>query len=168
VFSLIRSRASLAKHVEQRVASSEEECCLALTLEAANTAVVASLAKSRELGVLSVVAVYDEVGRSRRSSRWMGHALREFSLRRIRRGLPRRQAATQDLADANAMQPETFWHSFLKRETRSHLISAYNNAKKMSRLMRVRSLLENDMALMRSEYDKHLEPLVLPTQSGIR
>ena len=87
-----------------------------LTLEAANTAVAASLAKSRELGVLSVVAVYDEGGTLKALATMDGARFTgvQFAMDKAWTSA-RRQAKTQDLADANAMQPETFWHSFLKQ-----------------------------------------------------
>jgi uncharacterized protein GlcG (DUF336 family) len=87
-----------------------------VTLEAANAAVVASVAKSRELGVLSVVAVYDEGGTLKALATMDGARYTgvQFALDKAWTAA-RRQAATQDLADANAMQPETFWHSFLKQ-----------------------------------------------------
>jgi uncharacterized protein GlcG (DUF336 family) len=87
-----------------------------LTLEAANAAVAASLTKSRELGVLSVVAVYDEGGvlkalATMDGARYTGV---QFALDKAWTAT-RRQAATQDLADAMAMGPEMNWHSFLKQ-----------------------------------------------------
>ena len=87
-----------------------------LTLEAANTAVVASLAKSRELGVLSVVAVYDEGGTLKALATMDGARFTgvQFALDKAWTAA-RRGAATQDLADANASAPETGWHSFLKQ-----------------------------------------------------
>jgi len=87
-----------------------------LTLEAANTAVVASLAKSKELGVLSVVAVYDEGGTLKALATMDGARYTGvfFAMDKAWTAA-RRQAATQDLADANAMAPETSWHSFLKQ-----------------------------------------------------
>ena len=87
-----------------------------LTLEAANMAVVASLAKSKELGILSVVAVYDEGGTLKALATMDGARFTgvQFALDKAWTAA-RRQAATQALADANAMQPETFWHSFLKQ-----------------------------------------------------
>jgi uncharacterized protein GlcG (DUF336 family) len=87
-----------------------------LTLEAANTAVAASLAKSRELGVLSVVAVYDEGGTLKALSTMDGARFTGVSFAMDKAWTAaRRQAATQDLADANATAPETMWHSFLKQ-----------------------------------------------------
>jgi uncharacterized protein GlcG (DUF336 family) len=87
-----------------------------LTLDAANTAVVASLAKSRELGVLSVVAVYDEGGTLKALSTMDGARFTgvQFALDKAWTAA-RRQAATQDLADANAIGPDMNWHSFLKQ-----------------------------------------------------
>jgi uncharacterized protein GlcG (DUF336 family) len=86
------------------------------TLEAANAAVVASLAKSRELGVLSVVAVYDEGGTLKALATMDGARYTgvQFALDKAWTAA-RRQAATQDLADANANGPEMNWHSFLKQ-----------------------------------------------------
>jgi uncharacterized protein GlcG (DUF336 family) len=87
-----------------------------LTLEAANTAVAASLTKSKELGVLSVVAVYDEGGTLKALATMDGARFTGVSFAMDKAWTAaRRQAATQDLADANAMAPETFWHSFLKQ-----------------------------------------------------
>jgi uncharacterized protein GlcG (DUF336 family) len=87
-----------------------------VTLEAANTAVVASLAKSKELGILSVVAVCDEGGTLKALATMDGARFTgvQFAMDKAWTAA-RRQAKTQDLADANAMQPETFWHSFLKQ-----------------------------------------------------
>jgi uncharacterized protein GlcG (DUF336 family) len=86
-----------------------------ITLDAANTAVDASLTKARELGVLAVVAVYDESEMlkalaSMDGARYTGL---EFALNKAYTAV-RRQAATQDLADAQAGSPEFLWHSFLK------------------------------------------------------
>ena len=88
-----------------------------LTLEAANMAVDTSLAKSRELGVLSVVAVYDEGGTLKALATMDGARFTgvQFALDKAWTAA-RRQAATQDLADANATAPETGWHSFLKQQ----------------------------------------------------
>jgi uncharacterized protein GlcG (DUF336 family) len=87
-----------------------------LTLEAANAAVAASLAKSKELGVLSVVAVYDEGGTLKALATMDGARFTGVSFAMDKAWTAaRRQAATQDLADANAMAPETGWHSFLKQ-----------------------------------------------------
>jgi uncharacterized protein GlcG (DUF336 family) len=87
-----------------------------LTLEAANTAVAASLEKSKELGVLSVVAVYDEGGTLKALATMDGARFTGVSFAMDKAWTAaRRQAATQDLADANATAPETGWHSFLKQ-----------------------------------------------------
>jgi uncharacterized protein GlcG (DUF336 family) len=87
-----------------------------LTLEAANMAVAASIAKSSELGVLSVVAVYDEGGTLKALAAMDGARFTsvQFALDKAWTSA-RRQAKTQDLSDANSMQPETFWRSFLKQ-----------------------------------------------------
>ena len=87
-----------------------------LTLDAAHAAVAAGIAKSKELGILSVIAVYDE-GEVLKALATMDGARYtgiEFALDKAWTAA-RRQASTQDLADALAMAPEGSWHSFLKQ-----------------------------------------------------
>lgn len=87
-----------------------------LTLEAANAAVAASIAKSKELGVLSVVAVYDEGGVLKALATMDGARFTGVQYAQDKAWTAaRRQAATQDLADAFAAVPEMMWHSFLKQ-----------------------------------------------------
>ncbi len=87
-----------------------------LTLEAANAGVAASIAKSRELGVLSVVAIYEEGGTLKALATMDGARFTglQFALDKAWTAA-RREAATQDLADAMAANPDTYWHSFLKQ-----------------------------------------------------
>jgi uncharacterized protein GlcG (DUF336 family) len=90
-----------------------------ITLEAANAAVAASLDKSKEMGVLSVVAVYDEGGTLKAlatmdGARYARYTGVQFAMDKAWTAA-RRQAAPLDLADAVAMVPETMWHSFLKQ-----------------------------------------------------
>jgi uncharacterized protein GlcG (DUF336 family) len=87
-----------------------------LTLEAANAGVAASIVKSRELGVLSVVAVYDEGGVLKALATMDGARFTGVQYAQDKAWTAaRRQAATQDLADGFAAMPETLWHSFLKQ-----------------------------------------------------
>ena len=87
-----------------------------LTLDAATAAVGAGVAKSAELGILSVVAVYDEGGTLKALATMDGARYTGVQYAQDKAWTAaRRQAATQDLADAMAMGPEMNWHSFLKQ-----------------------------------------------------
>jgi uncharacterized protein GlcG (DUF336 family) len=87
-----------------------------LTLGAATAAVSAGVAKSAELGILSVVAVYDEGGTLKALATMDGARYTGVQYAQDKAWTAaRRQAATQDLADAMAMSPEMNWHSFLKQ-----------------------------------------------------
>jgi uncharacterized protein GlcG (DUF336 family) len=87
-----------------------------VTLEAANAAVAAGIAKSRELGILSTVAVYDEGGTLKALATMDGARYTgiQFAMDKAWTAA-RRLAPTQDLADAMAAGPEMNWHSFLKQ-----------------------------------------------------
>jgi uncharacterized protein GlcG (DUF336 family) len=87
-----------------------------LTLEAANAAVAAGIAKSKELGLLSSVAIYDEGGTLKALATMDGARYTgvQFAMDKAWTAA-RRLAPTQDLADAMAMDPEMNWHSFLKQ-----------------------------------------------------
>ena len=87
-----------------------------VTLEAANAAVGAGIARSRELGILSTVAIYDEGGTLKALATMDGARYTgvQFAMDKAWTAA-RRQAPTQDLADAMAMGPEMNWHSFLKQ-----------------------------------------------------
>jgi uncharacterized protein GlcG (DUF336 family) len=87
-----------------------------LTLDAANAMVAAAVVKSTELGVLSVVAVYDE-GEVLKAVATMDGARYtgiQFALDKAWTAA-RRQAPTQDLADNFATLPESALISFLKQ-----------------------------------------------------
>ena len=87
-----------------------------VTLEAANAAVAAGIAKSGELGILSTVAVYDEGGTLKALATMDGARYTgvQFAMDKAWTAA-RRLAPTQDLADAMAAGPEMNWHSFLKQ-----------------------------------------------------
>ena len=87
-----------------------------LTLSAANAAVAASLAKSSELGVLSVVAVYDEGGVLKALATMDRARFTSVQFAQDKAWTAaRRQIATQDLADAYGMLPDVMWQSLLKQ-----------------------------------------------------
>jgi uncharacterized protein GlcG (DUF336 family) len=87
-----------------------------VTLEAANAAVAAGIDKSRELGILSTVAVYDEGGTLKSLATMDGARYTgvQFAMDKAWTAA-RRLAPTQDLADAMVMGPDVNWHSFLKQ-----------------------------------------------------
>jgi uncharacterized protein GlcG (DUF336 family) len=78
-----------------------------LTLEAANAAVAAGIAKSKELGILSTVAIYDEGGTPKALATMDGARYTGVQLAMDKAWTAaRRLAPTQDLADAMAMGPD--------------------------------------------------------------
>lgn len=87
-----------------------------ITLDGANAIVTAALTKARELGLSEVVAVYDESEVLKALVSMDGARITSvnFALDKAYTSA-RRQAATQDLADAMASSPEVTWHSFLKQ-----------------------------------------------------
>jgi uncharacterized protein GlcG (DUF336 family) len=87
-----------------------------LTLEGANAIVAAALTKAKELGLSEVVAVYDESEILKALVSMDGARITSvnFALDKAYTSA-RRQAATQDLADAMAASPDVLWHSFLKQ-----------------------------------------------------
>jgi uncharacterized protein GlcG (DUF336 family) len=87
-----------------------------ITLEGANAMVSAAVAKAKELGLSEVVAVYDESEILKALVSMDGARITSvnFALDKAWTAA-RRQAATQDLADAMASSPEVTWHSFLKQ-----------------------------------------------------
>ena len=75
-----------------------------ITLEAANAAVAAGIAKSRELRILSTVAIYDEGGTLKALATMDGARSTGVQLAMDKAWTAaRRLAPTQDLADAMAM-----------------------------------------------------------------
>jgi uncharacterized protein GlcG (DUF336 family) len=87
-----------------------------ITLDGANAIVVAAVTKAKELGLSEVVAVYDESEVLKALVSMDGARITSvnFALDKAYTSA-RRQAATQDLADAMASSPEVTWHSFLKQ-----------------------------------------------------
>jgi uncharacterized protein GlcG (DUF336 family) len=87
-----------------------------VTLETANAAVAAGIAKSKDLGILSTVAVYDEGGTLKALATMDGARYTgvQFAMDKAWTAA-RRLAPTQDLADGMAAGPEMNWHSFLKQ-----------------------------------------------------
>jgi uncharacterized protein GlcG (DUF336 family) len=82
----------------------------------ANAIVSAALAHARELGIPEAIAVYDESDVLKALVSMDGARVTSVNVALDKAyTAARRQAATQDLADAMASAPEVTWHSFLKQ-----------------------------------------------------
>lgn len=87
-----------------------------LTLEAANTMVTAAIAQAKVIGIPSTVAVYDDTEILKALATMDGARFTTVNLALDKAYTAvRRQASTQDLADAFASQPQPAVMSFLKQ-----------------------------------------------------
>jgi uncharacterized protein GlcG (DUF336 family) len=87
-----------------------------ITLDGANAVVSAAVAKAKELGVLEVIAVYDSTGILKALASVDGARVTSVTFAMDKAWTSaRREAATQDLADALASQPAVNLPSFLKQ-----------------------------------------------------
>jgi uncharacterized protein GlcG (DUF336 family) len=87
-----------------------------ITLDGANAVVSAAVVRAKELGVLEVIAVYDSTGILKALASVDGARVTSvmFAMDKAWTSA-RREAATQDLADALARMPELNLPSFLKQ-----------------------------------------------------
>jgi uncharacterized protein GlcG (DUF336 family) len=87
-----------------------------ITLDGANAVVSAAVVQAKSLGVLEVVAVYDSTGLLKALASVDGARVTSVTFAMDKAWTSaRREAATQDLADALASQPAVNLPSFLKQ-----------------------------------------------------